>query len=1252
MRSTPKSAMFSPGTVSTPAHSNIAPATAASLLMREEMEAGGGGGLISEELTRQLHSLLSETSPSTGSSSSSSGDPAFEGLSTATVAMAEAVSVGVGEVDTPTPAPAPAPAKKNPSAPKKSPASGGGGGTSSAAAAANGLPEVRKIVLEKLAPWNGSQHGAKTPQTIVWDYMAERWGQRRANELFPWWARSSFRRSQRPWLMPLRPGEEGYTWMPDDIPLVLLNRATNEGQSERFLRNYSIYCTLISRVHWLQTLYEEWNDEAKGHEVPRTVRLQLALWLDSHHMLMIFMEESSIYRDQDLMEEIHDRDPDPLIENRGAGRDDLGGITWFDLYCPSLRHVMHQGELPDLACLMPIIRWWNDVPRELLYTFEEDLRQYADLMGKADPRPQQSRSMGNISGRNILQYPRVAECFRRQLFVSLAGLYDYQGCGKVISHLWVRHELYRWFCMHPVGDEGLGTWINGFVLDDIKDLIVNHGKKKRKKKVKTGESNGLPPGLAELLAGAMGGDNEEEDHQQQQQGDDPDPYGQPSKILVGYNNEQVAKGYSNMSSFVQFVMNEYMYLMISRLPSLEAIMQRLHWHRVVERIYLDAADRIRLLMSQWFEPRPKITRMMHEYSVQLFDEVGPEWTGRQLLDRLALHYSPWLRWNTQQEMADALCPDRWRSREFQEYGLSHGACGHLIWSPRHMTLLETMLFRCRSETLTFCARFMHRTFSETIVDETGKLHVRRTPEQAAFLQGGKRWDSTLDIPSSDRRMMDLLVQYFHDKLPGQELSYLWMTPVFGLEFYPLMMLALAEHYFKLEVFRQASVNVLEAMLETNPREFFYIQYLMQRIERVRQVCLIRVPQNTAELQAKAFVQRFESMTGFSVGGDPQSEAVLPFLWDVGYYCEEHMELKHYLVDENPHRETQAGVNGVVTDPTTGKLWCSTNLLRANRTPKPDPRAWIQRAGIIFDVNNRRHRLLENGQCEDGDPKKAMWEGWRVPDVSPSAQQAEEDLQQASSSGGSTESTEKKNDKARCVFALYSEKTDRLNCQSMRELKALHWCGTALALGSKTYVACPRCAGITLHQADRFCSPIWGFLCPGCQQEVATIAREEARIKNAGSDHQLLFHCYLCAYDKWVPSNRVHRFQMLDDLDADDKPAHFRWAYFCDRHLPAYVGSSSIASRLSTVLLVSSKRIAAIPQYPPTTSTPETPSATPTTSSTTTTSASGTGAAGSIMDARGQRRQWRFITTKSESRFQKSFERTSRRLARIHQRDLR
>jgi len=487
------------------------------------------------------------------------------------------------------------------------------------------------------------------PQVEIWEWLG------RDEQAFPWWARCAFRDAVRPWLYRRSDRATGgddatpsppYFWMPR--PEVL--------ETEDSMSRHTIYATLVSRVQFLQELYEKLNSMDEGRP-PRHILLQLALWIDTHQMLMIFVEETGRCADSQLLEPVLERPPLRSVATGGEremrpsdpwGRRTENGVpvetgpaemTWFDLYCPSLRHVMHQGELPDLTNIMPIVRCWSDVPRETAAAFDEDMRQMADLFSKASPRPQQSRSMNNICARNVLQYPRIAECFRRMCFCTLAGLYDYPDCGVAISHLFVRHELYRWFCMHPVSDEGLGTWLNGFILDEIKDLIVNHGKKKRKKKVPARN---------------------------------PEAADQPSKILVGYNNEQVAHGHSNMTSFVQFVMNEYMYLLMSRLTSLQDAMESLHWHKVVRRIYLDACDRVRQLMSQWFEPdRLLMTRMMGEYSVPAFDPPQPA-GGRELMARLVSYYTPFLRWNLQTDLADAVGAGDVRSGTFQRARTGHG----------------------------------------------------------------------------------------------------------------------------------------------------------------------------------------------------------------------------------------------------------------------------------------------------------------------------------------------------------------------------------------------------------------------------------------------------------------------------------------------------------------------------------------------------------------------------------------------------
>jgi len=127
----------------------------------------------------------------------------------------------------------------------------------------------------------------------------------------------------------------------------------------------------------------------------------------------------------------------------------------------------------------------------------------------------------------------------------------------------------------------------------------------------------------------------------------------------------------------------------------------------------------------------------------------------------------------------------------------------------------------------------------------------------------------------------------------------------------------------------------------------------------------------------------------------------------------------------------------------------------------------------------------------------------------------------------------------------------------------------------------------------------------------------------------------CAYDKWVPAHKVYSYNLLDDISMPRPPGagtRMLWVYLCEQHNEPWIGTTGMGSRLSTLVLVAAKRMAAF-QVDASGPTEELDTRTPRTPTT------------------GYAKKWVFTVTKSESRFWKSFHQSSQRIHTIHNRAL-
>jgi hypothetical protein len=960
-------------------------------------------------------------------------------------------------------------------------------------------------------------HKTGLPQVRVWNWV-------RANtlycsgnktlpdDLWPWWVRCSFRKAIRPWLCNGLDFRK-YFW----YPLDLQKEVEEMGAS---IEDYSIYCTLVSRIHWTNILFED--SRLTDEDLNKPI---------SQNQQWVKKPPETIGELYDYLDEMADKE-DGIIRPETASKpsDIPKDITFFDACVPSLQRVMHQGELPDLSMLLHMIEWWKDTkdtPHDM--QLDPDLYLMCDLIKKAGPNPQITRSLFNLCSRRIKFHPRIAEIVRRMLACSMMGYYEDLN-GQVVASLFVRIEIYRWLFYHPATASELATFMNG---TSRKDVTNSRATKQT--------SNKNNPTLK------------------------VDPL-----CLVGQNEDQVKKGFVNYTNWCQFVFNEFLMMMIEQWSGLKESLKLTKWYLMMKEIYGQGMDRARSILNHWLldysngtfvkstDDQNKVACCTMQRSntrvvsaIEHMTSASPTSkhrkqpylthaeknasvvSGIDYIQCLCKEYVPWLNWDTLSKASREIMREGIYSRRFQQTVMTCGILGKLLLHPNVMITIEANLYRERQLSLRYATRNTKMGPIESALEEMTRIQVEVIGgEGAPPNEHGYDFPdiSEMGVPEKDRELMKSAITvyrnlYWHRKVPHPHPSIYWMSKAFGLDMFPLMMLSLAQHYCSNEAFQMPTSTTTRAMAATHPKEFLYVQTFFRYIQQQANYEVYPLPHQVTKQQRAAIRRRYGLATPDDV--DPhhedwsaKDEVLLQWLSRM-YFCAYHLDLKHVLEDEGKMVSPNVrhhGVTNIVINPDTGEMCCRFREVNYN-------------------------------------PKRATT---TVPHPAPH-----------SPSSTSSDGSNPMDDEKRRIFAHYETKLDTINCLK-NPLMFTSGIGFMLRLGNNKYMLCPMCAGFCRVTMEKFDTPR-GFLCSRCSTE------EKKKNPNAylpSSDSKSLkppqqFHCDKCGINKTYPSQKLAYYRVFDDLIL---PPRFRMIFLCEDHNRSFFSMTPDIMVLSNLYLHFGKRL--------------------------------------------------------------------------------
>lgn len=327
------------------------------------------------------------------------------------------------------------------------------------------------------------------PHHLVRKYFDEAFearglGKRAARELVPDWAIEPFDRHVRGWLW--RGRNHHYVWYPHEI-----------GKDED-LCDYSIYCTLVSRVAIIEELIA-------NTKIPLWVRAHLIMIEDAMQMLILFMDKTKRYKDEDLiLPAVFDRDDytpytgsgaercgfvspqliemwcmlsDSMQEARKLGKmpkyssyaqAERGVTTYYDLFMPRYELIFHQGEIPDLSLFIPYIGLHGRSRKHSIPYKDRDMLEYIELLMKAIGQPMKLRFFHAIAAEKARRIPWVCDSLQRLIFAALGGYYwiNTIPSDEPSTSYYVRRMLYNWFCFEPPTVEEFCSWIEHHKIPD------------------------------------------------------------------------------------------------------------------------------------------------------------------------------------------------------------------------------------------------------------------------------------------------------------------------------------------------------------------------------------------------------------------------------------------------------------------------------------------------------------------------------------------------------------------------------------------------------------------------------------------------------------------------------------------------------------------------------------------------------------------------------------------------------------------
>lgn len=1051
----------------------------------------------------------------------------------------------------------------------------------------SGLPHVRL--------WNWIQHAlcASHGSTMGPDL---------AEKQLPRWVRSSFAHAVRPWLIHGLTYPK-YTWYPCNLGKI---QAQSKENDEEILSRYTVYCTIVSRVQFLDELIE-------SGKLPIDIARQAALWLDSHQMMMIHMTQTGLYTDEQIHAPITtwpgydnlkrvNNDEDPLkTGEEGSGT--IKGDSWFDelfdslinddcipgstvppggsehlsgqlshyqFYEPSLQHVMHQGELPNLNVLMHRIEWWNEHCEGDDETLDVDLRSMNDLMRKARPYPQQSRSMHNICARRVLVHPRIAEFFRRFIMCSMGGLYENIG-SQVLACFYVRQALYHWLLYWPATAEDIATWLNGSETEDVLHTASVRTQKGRKR--------------AEYY-----------------DSDEYSPYNVPPSALVGSNKKRVEEGRVNNTNLCQFILNQYIILLTEGWGGMKRALADTNWYVLVRDTYVQAMDRVCSMSNQWFvTSKDREDGLLRARLVTLYSErltsASPTaklrinahtypprdafHDGRSYLARLARDYTPWLRWHRVVEFADRCLgspdgpPELYGvyTDHFREVVTPSGLIGELLFGQNRIpTLWEAMVFRCRQYVLRFSNRLTRLDFFTCVLSEMTKVQVdyfnvmSLEKQQALGIVSGYGPDGH-DPPPEHSNIMRGVVQYYIHSLKRIP-SFEWMTVMFDLPLFPIVMLCVARTYYSGEVFHRPLVSTIWAIALTHPRTFFYLKKFLMTLRQEVRHRIQPLPEHIRQRQLQALAKRHNA--------DPADQLHMDYVSTV-FFCGPHGCIKHSMVDVDKPSSDLASVSSSSSNSKNSKKTSTSTPTPPSSTSNANTSATVPAAvSSTTPIITRSESYYGTTNVVTDPYTGEMFCSKQLSALNVlKAAPVHEALAAPIKPGGKPPS-----DAARRVYAQHNNKV-QLWCCFNEPLRQVSLLGGMLIMDQirvvKLFMLCPECAGLTQVDASKFNTPL-GFMCRRCSSTYIYRNAQESLMRRvyAKINSQLPPRvCYQCSLlNPHVRSRELHSHRVFDNLSS---PPHFTDSYLCNVHNRTFLREAPDAILLSNIALCVNGRLRAMTQ---------------------------------------------------------------------------
>lgn len=938
-----------------------------------------------------------------------------------------------------------------------------------------------------------------------------------AVEWFPDWVAGEFSRHVRPWLCE---GVEyqAYTWYP-----VRLHDNNN------IIAGYSIYCTLVSRIHALDEMQRRAN-------VHHKLRVQLCLWQDTHQLLALFMETTGFFHDDQLRapadfayiqaavrrgrtegegEAAEEEEEEELPEWAGRFRslldealeDDTAGPTYADVFRPSLAHIMHEGELPDLSKPMMYVPFWQETEDKHSGILDLDVELMMEIIGKALPRPQQSRDMYQITARRIDRYARYKDCITRWLAMSQMGLYESTG-ARVISNFYVRHEVYRTLSFTPTSPSDLARWMNGFECEDLSRENLarsargrgsggssNSGGGGGRRNASVGdpvtgltEDGRFSSKLAPVYAVTSDWESGEVERVETRGMYEINP-----KLLVGNNEPKARAGFCNMTSHTQFMITEFLVMLINANPGMRDALGRFYAFEDVYGEMVEDMDNIRRIYNAFFVADAMPEHVRHSYAD--YAPAGgqrPLLGGRSYLRAMVRTFVPYLDWACMDECVSLMSEPR-RNLTFQQSIMPSGVVGDTLWNARTMILAEALLYCCRKRTLPLWSCYMQVPFRRHALAQFTEIEVRvgkRGGKELADMIAAER-----AIPKKHREKIDHVITYVlgHGR-PRKTPSYEWMAAAFDLTMRPLLFLALTERHYREENFSKTVANTIRRIYETFPREFQYVKYFLRTLEREASIFVYDLPRSVTVQQARTLHESHALVAR----GEP-----LPANADLAWYCPAHLDFKHPLADEHPDTPFHRGTVHTVVCPWTYELLCKfENIATSSR---------------------------KRGRPEDAAGEEEDEDGDSV---------------------------------VRRVYTNHDSNLETQACARLR-LRRVHMLGKVLRLKHDFFVACPFCWTYTFLSLDKFNTRL-GFACPSCASAIN-------RNVSYRIEDYYRFRCVQCTDTALYKVNQVHRHVVYDDTRKDRAP-YYRVAYFCRTHNRRFIGESATTTSLSNIQMYLGRRV--------------------------------------------------------------------------------